>query len=97
VDGATTITTTFCCNALHLALNGGASELICVNEGLWGKEQDNFLQRTAPEFIADTCLVALTLISYLLPKRRDLIPYFEKTLTLNASKLIERTILTESE
>ena len=41
-----------------------------------------FLQSN-PEIIAETCLVALTTISYILPRRSDLVPIFDKSLAEN--------------
>jgi hypothetical protein len=46
-----------------------------------------FLQ-SSPEVIGETCLVALTAISYILPRRNDLVPYFEKILAENIDKIL---------
>jgi hypothetical protein len=37
----------------------------------------------SPEIVGETCIVALTSIAYILPRRADLIPLFEKTLSDN--------------
>jgi len=95
VDGATTVVTTFCCNAMHLALNNGQANPIAP-EGLWNMEQDTFIAGTNPNIVAETCILALTVISYILPKRTDLVPYFEQTFALNADKLIQRVHLDAS-
>lgn len=47
-----------------------------------------------PEIIAETCLVALTAISYILPRRNDLVPIFEEVLAKNIDILLsENSIL----
>ncbi len=43
-----------------------------------------------PEIIGETCIVALTSISYILPRRRDLIPLFEKTLGDNLEQILSQ-------
>ncbi len=43
---------------------------------------------TSPEIIAETCLVALTTISYILPRRTDLVPIFEESLALNIDRIL---------
>jgi hypothetical protein len=43
---------------------------------------------TSQEIIAETCLVALTTISYILPRRSDLVPIFEEVLALNIDRLL---------
>lgn len=59
-------------------------------EGLWGMEQDSFLTNSSEVIVAETCILALTVISYILPKRADLVPYFEATFSANAEKMIQR-------
>ena len=39
---------------------------------------------------AETCLVALTVVSYILPKREDLVPLFQDCLAANITKLLFR-------
>jgi len=43
---------------------------------------------TSQEIIAETCLVALTTISYILPRRTDLVPIFEEVLALNIDRIL---------
>lgn len=43
---------------------------------------------TRPEIIAETCLVALTTISYILPRRADLVPIFEEVLARNIDTIL---------
>jgi hypothetical protein len=41
-----------------------------------------------PEIVAETCLVALTTISYILPRRSDLVPVFEEVLATNIDRIL---------
>jgi hypothetical protein len=50
-------------------------------------QNSKFLQ-AEKEIIAETCLVALTAISYILPRRNDLVPVFEESLAFNIDKLL---------
>ena len=38
---------------------------------------------------AETCLMALTAISYILPRRADLVPIFETVLVTNINKILD--------
>lgn len=38
--------------------------------------------------VAETCIVAITVISYILPKRQDLVPYFEQALAQNIDNIL---------
>ncbi len=76
VDGGTTCITTFACNALNFALKKGLSPALIAEQGLWGMENDPFLCNSQPVIIAETCIVALTVISYILPKKDHLVPLF---------------------
>jgi len=49
---------------------------MAVAANLAGLENEPFLCRTPPAIIAETCLVAFTVLSYVLPKRADLVPKF---------------------
>jgi hypothetical protein len=57
----------------------------------------NFLsgEGSTKEIIAETCLVALTTISYVLPRRKDLVPVFENVLALNIDQILGQKIVTE--
>jgi hypothetical protein len=66
-----------------------------VHEGFYEREyvmyKDSvFISGTGstPEIIAETCLVALTNISYILPRRSDLVPVFEEVLAINIDALL---------
>lgn len=39
-------------------------------------ENDPFIQKSNPTIVAETCLLALTVISYILPKKDHLVPLF---------------------
>jgi hypothetical protein len=52
-------------------------------------QDSQFLQNT-PEIIAETSLVALTAISYILPRRNDLVPLFERVLVANIDKILSQ-------
>jgi hypothetical protein len=44
--------------------------------------------------MGETCLVALTTISYILPRRTDLVPFFEKILAENIDQILsDKSIL----
>ncbi len=85
VDGAATCVTTFVCNALNVALQtaAGLTPAFLAPEGLWGMENDPFLQRCPPVVVAETCILALTVISYILPKKNHLVPLFQEALAKN--------------
>ena len=53
-------------------------------------ESDPFLQTTEPELIVDASLVALTVMSYLLPERKDLTEVFTDTIERNVNEILER-------
>jgi hypothetical protein len=85
VDGSTTCGAIFCCNAINKVFGKPISE-----EAFWGMENDSFLLQTEPEFIIDACLVALTVISYILPERADLTKIFTETMDSNVHELLDR-------
>jgi hypothetical protein len=53
-------------------------------------EQDPFLAQTAPEFIVDACLLVITVISYILPERKDLTEIFTRSMDINIDELLDR-------
>ena len=65
-------------------------------EAFFGFESDPFLATSEPEFIVDACLVALTVISYILPERKDLTQIFTSTMELNVNELLERKPLPQN-
>ena len=51
-------------------------------------ENDPFLQRTSPIIVAETCIVAMTVISYILPKKDHLVPFFQEALAVNIDAIL---------
>ena len=91
IDGSVSFITFFCCAAINLAFNT-QDEVVQQTEIAQFKET-KFLQ-SSPEIIAETCLVAITAISYVLPRRDDLVPLFERTLMNNLPNILnENSIL----
>lgn len=81
VDGSVSFITLFCCQAINVALNNGQVQSHpSVDFAVF--QQSQFMQ-SPPEIIAETCLVALTAISYILPRRADLVPIFDSALATN--------------
>mmetsp|Transcript_40412 Transcript_40412/g.29106 ORF Transcript_40412/g.29106 Transcript_40412/m.29106 type:complete len:112 (+) Transcript_40412:1464-1799(+) len=83
IDGSTSSITIFCCAALNTALQGAPVQ----PEQLLDMQDDTFMH-SHPEIIAETCITAMTVISYILPRRKDLIPIFEQTLAANIDKIL---------
>lgn len=89
IDGATSSITIFCCAAINTALQGAPVQ----PEQLLDMHDDAFMH-SHPEIIAETCITAMTVISYILPRRKDLIPIFEETLSTNIDKILsEESVL----
>jgi len=93
VDGAATCVSTFACNALNAALKKAAglpdTGFLRPEYGLWQMENDPFLSRP-PVIIGETCILALTVISYILPKKDHLVPIFQEALAENIEMIIKR-------
>jgi hypothetical protein len=101
VDGAVSFVTLFSCQSISLAMGSGSNsdgtvdsiealhEYFYQNDYLLYKDSQ-FLSGvgTSPEVIAETCLVALTTISYILPRRTDLVPIFEVVLAVNIDRIL---------
>jgi hypothetical protein len=49
-----------------------------------------FLSQTHPSIIAETCIVAFTIVSYLVPKQAKLVGLFQECLAHNINKLLYR-------
>jgi len=97
VDGAVSFVTLFSCQSISLALNPTATGKIPTIEaissnfypGEYMQYKDSiFLKSSSPQIIAETCLVALTTISYILPRRKDLVPVFEEVLAVNIDTIL---------
>ena len=90
IDGAVSFITLFCCQSLNLALDpeqAKINEEFYQNDFLFFKDSI-FLTQTPQEIIGETCLVALTAISYILPRRADLVPLFEQVLAKNIDGIL---------
>ena len=85
IDGSTTFAAIFCCNAINRVFGKETTE-----EGLWDMENDPFLANTAAEFVVDACLLGITVISYILPERKDLTAIFTSSMDINIDELLER-------
>jgi hypothetical protein len=74
---------------LNLALNKTHLDLQNHN---FSEEFTQFMTspflKSSPEIIAETCLMALTGISYVLPRRADLVPIFEGVLDKNIDVIL---------
>lgn len=101
VDGAVSFVTLFSCQSISLALGSGTNpdgsvdSIEAIHEYFYQREylsykDSQFLSGTgtSPEIIAETCLVALTTISYILPRRSDLVPIFEEVLATNIDRIL---------
>ena len=96
VFGAITYITNFCCSAINLALQGDAGR-VYDTEVIEGTKTSVFLTRTDKIFIADTCLLALTCMSYVIPQRVDLVKMFEETISGNVGTFLTRHPIAGSE
>jgi hypothetical protein len=79
IDGSTTCVVIFGINALYFALSGQEYQAKIpgqVSDGFYGLKNDSFMTKTNPGIIAETCLVAFTILSYIIPKREDLVLHF---------------------
>jgi hypothetical protein len=85
VDGSTTFAAIFCCNAINKIFGKTVTDDL-----FFGFDSDAFLTNSDPEFIVDACLMALTVMSYILPERKDLVKIFTKTMEINVAELLER-------
>ncbi|MDR3548035.1 MAG: hypothetical protein P4M11_07190 [Candidatus Pacebacteria bacterium] len=74
IDGALTFTSSFCCEAMRYACKGcNAAELPDYQTLSTFGADSVFLHKSTPERIVETCIVAMTDISYLTPKRKDVL------------------------
>ena len=53
------------------------------------RENEPFFQ-SEPILIADTCMIVFTVMSYILPQRKDLIVNFERMVTTNVKQFLEK-------
>lgn len=84
VDGTLTFVAYFCCEALQCAAKGKTIEDYKENVILKQFASTSlFLIKSTQEEIIETCLMAMTDISYLTPSRKDVFLLFENVLTEN--------------
>jgi hypothetical protein len=88
IDGATSFLTLFCCQSLNLALSSTKLELDPNFSKEYMAYQNSVFLKSNQEIIGETCLVALTAISYILPRRTDLVPLFERVLAENIEGIL---------
>ena len=89
VFGAVTFVTFFCCSAVNVALKGDQGQI--YDQEIWASMKPSvFLAQNDPVFIADTCLLALTCLSYVIPQREELVVMFESTVSGNVNTFLLR-------
>ena len=101
VDGAVSFVTLFSCQSISLAMGSGSNadgtvdSIEALHEYFYHRDyllykDSQYLSGTgtSPEVIAETCLVALTTISYILSRRTDLVPIFEAVLAVNIDRIL---------
>ena len=96
VGGAITFITNFCCSSINLALQGENGR-VYDKDIIESSKGCVFLSRTDRIFIADTCLLALTCMSYVIPQREDLVTMFEDTISGNVATFLKRAPIAGSE
>ncbi len=101
IDGGVSFVTLFSCQSICLALGNGltngnvVASIENVSQYFYQQVYSQYLssnfiagEGSSKEIIAETCLVALTTISYILPRRTDLVPVFEAVLALNIDPIL---------
>lgn len=86
VDGAVTFISNLACSAINLALQGPNAQII--DQSIMEYQNEAFFQ-SDPVLIADTCLLVFTVMSYILPQRKDLVGSFERMITNNVQAFLE--------
>lgn len=80
IDGSVTFITNLACGAINVALQGATTQN--YDSDLAEFKDEPFFQ-SDPILIVDSCLMILTVMSYILPQRKDLIGNFERTISNN--------------
>lgn len=70
IDGAITYVMRFCCEAVHCATAAQPAEEL-KQSPLLGQFQNNFLTKSTPEEIVETCLIVIADLSYAITTRND--------------------------
>ena len=86
VDGAVTFISNLACNAINLSLQGAGAHL--SDQSIVEFANEAFFQ-SDPVLIVDTCLLVFTVMSYILPQRKDLVGSFERMITQNVQAFLE--------
>ena len=78
----------FCCAALNYSLKHNNAPDAAQQHAELAEHRETKFLKSLPEIIGETCLIALTAISYILPRRSDLVPMFEKALADNIDAVL---------
>jgi len=87
IDGSVSFITNLACSAINLALQGPNGEIF--DPSIMEMQSEPFFQ-SDPVLIADTCLIVFTVMSYILPQRKDLIGNFERMISNNVGAFLEK-------
>jgi len=87
IDGAVTFITNLSCSAINLAMQGPGAEV--YDQSILEMREEPFFQ-SDKVLIADACLIVFTVMSYILPQRRDLIGIFERMISANVAAFLEK-------
>ena len=87
VDGAVTFITNLSISAINLAMRGTASD--DIDQSIYEWQNEPFFQ-SEKVLITDTCLIVFTVMSYILPQRKDLVGRFQKMITDNVQGFLEK-------
>lgn len=87
IDGAVSFITYFTCQSINKSLKQKLIDGISQDFSVFNNS--SFMQ-SPPEIVVETCLVALTTISYILPRRQDLVPIFDRTLAENIEQILNK-------
>lgn len=86
VDGAVTFISNLACSAITLALQGPGQ---LQDHTIMEYKNEAFFQ-SDPVLIVDTCLLVFTVMSYILPQRKDLVGNFEHMISSNVHAFLEQ-------
>jgi hypothetical protein len=84
IEGSTSFMAVFTCKALTWALKGKPQVSTGDDLEVLMPFLDSYMMANfQPEDIADVCMLALTMVSYIIPKRADLVMIFDQSLSQN--------------
>lgn len=87
VDGSLTYITVFCLHALDYAIKGAKPETAKDYIALVEFQNSVFIAKTRDEIIVETSVLVLTVLSYLIPKREDLLKVLDETMCSHLESL----------